>query len=119
MATFSKLKLSGSSDGRQIKVVATSSPGTTIHTAVAGVTEGIFDEIWLYAYNSHSADVLLTLQWGGTASPDDDVKVSIPYQQGRFLVVAGEILQNTTLLRAYATVGSVILISGYVNAIRA
>ncbi len=39
MATFSKTKLSGSTDGKQIKVVATSTPGTTIHTGVSGTTD--------------------------------------------------------------------------------
>ncbi len=119
MATYSKLKLSGSTDGKNIKVVATSSAGTTIHTAVSGTTAGIFDEIWIYAYNSHTADVLLTIQWGGTTSPDDDIKVTIPYQQGQFLIIPGEILQNSLIVKAYAAVANVITIGGYVNAIRA
>jgi len=50
-----KRKLSGSTDGKPIKVVATATAGTTIHTAVAGTTAGTFDEIWLYAYNGHSS----------------------------------------------------------------
>ena len=33
MATFTKLKLSGSTDGKAIKVAATATAGTTIHTA--------------------------------------------------------------------------------------
>ena len=38
MATFSKILLSGGTTGKNIKVVATSSAGTTIHTAVAGTS---------------------------------------------------------------------------------
>jgi hypothetical protein len=34
MATFSKRILSGSTDGKAIKVVQTATAGTTIHTAV-------------------------------------------------------------------------------------
>jgi hypothetical protein len=50
MATFSKIVLSGSTDGRMIKVAATATAGTTIHTGSATATT--FDEIWLYAVNS-------------------------------------------------------------------
>jgi hypothetical protein len=45
MATFSKLVLSGSTDGRMVLVAATATLGTTIHTAHA--TDQ--DEIWLWA----------------------------------------------------------------------
>ncbi len=38
MATYSKVLLSGSTNGKQIKVAATATPGTTIHTAVTGTT---------------------------------------------------------------------------------
>jgi hypothetical protein len=48
MATFSKLVLSGSTDGKLIKVVPTATAGTTIHTGSATATT--FDEVWLYAH---------------------------------------------------------------------
>src|SRR5512139_1683053 len=80
MATAVKRKLSGSTDGRGIKVVATASAGTTIHTAVAGTTAGTFDEIWLYAYNSDSVARLLTIEFGGTTAPDDNIKVTLASQ---------------------------------------
>ena len=48
MATFTKLKLSGSTDGKQIKVSQTATAGTTIHTAHATS----LDEVWLWAVNS-------------------------------------------------------------------
>jgi hypothetical protein len=53
MATFSKVLLSGSTNGASVLVAATSTPGTTIHTAVSGTSS--LDEIWLYADNSSSA----------------------------------------------------------------
>lgn len=117
MASAVKRKLSGSTDGLGIKVVATASSGTTIHTAVAGTTAGTYDEIWLYAYNSDSSDRLLTIQYGGTATPDDDIKVTVPFQQGVMLVVPGLILQNAAVVRAYAAAANVIIIYGFVNAI--
>jgi hypothetical protein len=49
MATFTKKKLSGSTDGKAIKVTGTDTAGAvTVHTSVAGTTVGTFDEIWLY-----------------------------------------------------------------------
>jgi hypothetical protein len=116
MATFTKIKLSGSTDGRGIKVVATTSPGTTIHTATSSTTTG-WDEVWLYAYNSDTVSRLLTIQQGGTTSPDDDIKVTIPPQSGLVLVVSGLILQNSSVVRAYAAAANVITIQGYVNRI--
>jgi hypothetical protein len=50
MATFSKELLSGSTNGKAIKVAETATAGTTIHTAVSGTAS--FDEVWLYAHNS-------------------------------------------------------------------
>lgn len=112
-----KIKLSGSTDGRGIKVVATGSPGTTIHTSVAGTTAGTFDEIFLFAYNSDTVTRNLTVQFGGTTSPDDDIYQSIPSKQGLTLVVPGLILQNGTIVKAYADAANVITIQGYCNQI--
>ena len=47
MATFTKKILSGSTDGKSIKVAATATAGTTIHTGSATVTT--LDEVWIYA----------------------------------------------------------------------
>ena len=55
-----KTILTGSTDGKLIKVVATSTAGTTIHTAEASNK----DEVHLYAYNNHTADVKLTIEFG-------------------------------------------------------
>jgi hypothetical protein len=117
MATAVKRKLSGSTDGRGIKVVATATAGTTIHTAVAGTTAGTYDEITLYAYNGHTAAVVLTLEMGGVTVPDDNCVITISSKTGRTLVIAGEILQNGCVVRAFAATANVIVITGYVNAI--
>lgn len=119
MATFSKQLLSGSTNGRPIKVVATASTGTTIHAT--GTSASILDEVWLYAYNSHTSAVVLTIQFGGTSTPDDDIKISIPSQSGLTLIVPGLILRGTgsaaTTVAAYAETANVITLSGYVNRI--
>ena len=113
MATYSKQLLSGSTNGKQIKVVATSGTGTQIHTAVAGTTG--LDEVWLYAMNTDTTSRKLTIQWGGTTSPDDLIELTIPAESGYTLVVPGMLIQNSLVIRAFAATANVIVIGGYVN----
>lgn len=117
MATVVKRKLSESTDGKAIKIAATSTAGTAIHTAVAGTTAGTFDEIWLWAFNSHTADVVLTVEFGGADAPDQNIVVAIPYKAGLVPVVPGFILQNEATVKAFAGTTNVITITGFVNAI--
>ena len=120
MATFSKQILSGSTDGKAIKVAATASAGTTIHTG--STTTTTLDEVWLYAVNTSASDVKLTIEWGGTASPDDHIEYTVKAENGLYLIVPGLILKgNATALvvRAFAATANVICISGYVNRITA
>lgn len=117
MPTFTKQKLSGSTNGRMIKLAATASPGTTIHTAVAGTTVGTFDEIWLYAVNNGGGTHLVTVEFGGTTSPDDRITLYVPNYSGLVCIVPGLILQNGTVVRAFAATTNVVSIGGYVNAI--
>lgn len=113
MATFSKLKLSGSTDGKQIKVVATATAGTTIHTAHATS----LDEIWLWAVNSDTTARKLTIEWGEATAPDGNIEVTVPAESGYMLVVPGLLLTNSLVVKAFAATANVILINGYVNRI--
>jgi hypothetical protein len=115
MATYTKALLSGSTNGKGIKVVQTATAGTTIHTAVSGTSD--VDEVWLYAFNSHNADVMLTIEWGGVTDPDDIVEVTIPSQAGWVPIVPGFLLQNSLIIRAFASTANVVTIQGWVNAI--
>lgn len=119
MATFSKVLLSGSTQGKAIKVAATASTGTTIHAT--GTSSSIIDEVWLYAYNSSASAVTLTIQYGDTTAVDNDIKLSIPATAGLTLVVPGLTLTGTgsaaNTVYAYAGTTNVITISGYVNRI--
>lgn len=115
MATYTKNKLSGSTNGKQIKVVATATTGTTIHTAVAGTSS--WDEIWIYAVNSHTANILLTIEWGETTAPDGNIQLTIPAQSGFIEVIPGLILQNGLVVTAFAGTANKILINGFVNSI--
>lgn len=113
--TVTKALLSGSTNGKGIKVVAVATAGTLIHTAVSGTSS--MDEIWIYAYNGHTADVVLTLEWGEATVPDGNSIITIPSKQGRYLIVDGRLLQNSLVVRAFASVANVIVIDGFVNSI--
>lgn len=113
--SYSKNKLSGSTNGKGIKVVQTATAGTTIHTATASTTG--FDEVYLYAYNGHTADVVLTIEWGEATVPDGNIIVTIPFKQGRFLVVDGRLINNSLVIKAFAGTANVIIIDGFVNEI--
>lgn len=115
MATYAKTLLSESINGKQIKVVATATPGTTIHTAVSGTSA--LDEIWIYAVNSGGSPVKLTLEWGEATAPDGNIELTLPAEQGFILVVPGLLLQNSLVLKAFAGTANVILINGFVNRI--
>jgi hypothetical protein len=116
MATFSKVLLSGSTTGKGIKVAATATAGTTIHTAVSGTAS--IDEIWLYANNTSSAAVKLTLEWGEATAPDGNIEITIGAEgTGLVLISAGLLLQNSLVVKAFAATANVINIFGYVNRI--
>jgi hypothetical protein len=112
MATFSKLPLSGSTNGTGILVSASATPGTLIHTAVSGTSS--YDEVWLYCQNTASATVALDIEYGGTAVKDL-IELNIPGESGLVLVVPGLFLNNSLVVRAFAATASVLSIHGYVN----
>jgi len=113
MATYTKEFLSGSTNGRQVKVAATATAGTLIHTAHATAK----DEIWLWAVNSDTTPRKLTIEFGGTTAPDDLIELTIPAEAGLLMVVPGLILSNSLVVRAFCASANVVTISGYVNRI--
>jgi len=119
MATYTKVLLSESTQGQPITVVATASTGTTIHKT--GVSASVIDEVWLYANNTSTSPVLLTVQFGGTASPQNSKPITLAPQSGDVLIVAGLPIRgndSTELyIYAFAATASVITISGYINRI--
>ena len=114
MATFTKVKLSGSTNGRGIAVAATATLGTTIHTAHATA----LDEIWLYANNIHSSAVTLTVEFGGVTSTSDLIQQSIAVTpSGLVLVVAGLLVTGSVVVTAFAGTANKIELFGFVNRI--
>lgn len=108
MATFAPVHASSSTDGRMIKVVATATPGTALHTAVAGASD--FDEIVISAMNSDTVTRLLTIELGDVTDPDDLIEMAIPPQDGFHIVVPkGTVRMNGGVtIAAFAAAANVI-----------
>lgn len=119
MATFTKEKLSGSTDGRAIKVVQTATAGTLIHTGSSTAT--VYDEIWLYAQNTDTTARKLTIEWGGVSAPDDLIELTVPAESGLVLVAPGLLIKGNAstalIVRAFCATANVVTIHGFVNRI--
>ena len=111
--TISRQLLSGSTNGRGVKVAATATPGATIHTAHATS----LDEVWLWCVNTDTAARKLTVEFGGTTSPDDLIEVAIPSESGLVLVSPGLTVTGGVVVRAFAATANVLVVMGHVNRI--
>lgn len=111
---FSHEVLSGSTHGLGVVIAATATPGTTIHTAIAGTTSR--DEVWLWAVNNDAdgetrtltvefGDVLATSGW----------QVPIPAAAGPVLICAGFPARNGEVIAAYADEANDCQVFGYVH----
>jgi hypothetical protein len=121
MATFTKLALQPAGTtgtGLGVKVAATATAGTAIHTA--STTTTTIDEIWLYAVNTSTSSVKLTIEWGEATAPDGNIEVTVLPEAGLVTVIPGLLLQgNATarVVRAFAATANVIVLHGFVNRI--
>jgi len=111
--TVSRIPLSGSTHGRGIKIAATATAGTLVHTATTSATD--CDVITLYAHNSSGSAVNLTIEFGGVSSPDDLIVLSIPAQSGLTLILPDLVIRNTLVVRAFAGTTNVVMVQGFVN----
>jgi hypothetical protein len=101
--------LSGSTNGMPIKVVATATPGTLLHTAHATS----IDQIWVYLTNTDSSSRLVTLEWGDATTPDHHIQQTVNPGES-ILAVPGALLTNSLTVRAFAAAANVITAWGYV-----
>jgi hypothetical protein len=116
MATYSRQLLSGSTNGKPIKVAATATPGTAVHTATS---DSGFDEVYLWVTNTSGGAVALTVEFGGATDPDCLIvkAYSIPANSPPIPVVTGQVLNGGLTVKAFAASANVLLLSGYVNRI--
>lgn len=113
MASMTRRILSGATNGRPIGVVATTSPGTTIHAP--GATT--IDMVTVLAKNHATTARQLLLGWGGT-STQDEIIVTIPAQDGLYMIADNLPINGTTAtIHAYATATNGLCILGYVDRI--
>ena len=114
MPIMSKEILSGSTNGRGKKVTGTDTSGAvTLHTVTSGGSGADIDEIFIYATNTSASQVKLTIEFGGTTSPDDHIVANIPAET-TVLVVPGLILKGGVVVEAFAGTGNVITCHGFV-----
>lgn len=110
MATIGHL--SSSTDGAGIKIAATSTAGTTLHTAVAATDQ--IDEVTIWLYNSHTSAVAVTFEIGGTTDPDNHMVLTIPADSGLYLALDGLPIQNSKTIAAFAGTANVVIATGRV-----
>jgi hypothetical protein len=110
------IPFSGSTQGKPVKVAATATPGTTIHTT--GVSATVIDRVFLWAFNSDTVDRVLTIEFGGATAPDQNIVVNIPFKSGLVLVIDGLILLGdgaaALTVKAFCPTTNVVTVSGYV-----
>ena len=114
-----KIPFSSSTQGQGIKVAATATAGTAVHTTGASAT--VIDEVWLYLFNSDSVDRIATIEFGGATAPDQNIVLTVPTKGGLILAVPGLILLGNgsvaLTVKVFAAAANVITVSGYVNRI--
>lgn len=111
MATVTFLgDMSAQTDGRAVKVAATATAGTLLHTASATGQ----DILKVWAQNTSASAVKLTLEWGAATAPDDNVEVTVPPESGPILVVDRRVIGNSLTVKAFAATADVITCWGEV-----
>ena len=115
MATYEKIKLSESTDGRGIGI---GTSATAIHNSASGTTS--WDEIWLWVTNNDilNADEVLTIYWGDSPTRANSIEENITISTGLKLVISGLILQNGESVSGFGDNDpSALTVFGYVNRI--
>ena len=110
MSTLTKEFLSASTNGRGIKIAATATAGTLLHTAHASAK----DKVWVYLSNTSASDVVASIEFGGTTSPDDIVKVTVPAAK-TILAIPGLIVSGGLAVRCFAAAANVLSAFGEVD----
>lgn len=106
------LKLSGSTDGKGVKVAATATPGTLIHTAHATNLDVLM--LWAVNQDADNETRSLTIEWGGVTTPDNIFVTPIAAKAGLIVVVDRLLLTNSLVVRAFADEADDVIIYGHV-----
>ena len=110
---YKEIPLSHSTDGKGILISGTNTAGAVdIHTATSDTVK--VDQIFGYAQNNHTGDVVLSLEYGENTGAKA-IKVTLPAQKGLQLVLPGIVLRNSAIIKAFASVANVVTIFGSVG----
>ena len=116
MPVFSGAVLSSSTNGKPIPVAATSTPGTSIHTAAASG----YEEVYLWATNVTASAATWTVEWGGVTDPGDHLvkAYSIPANSLPVPIALGQRISGGVSIKAFSGTASALNITGYVNRVQ-
>jgi hypothetical protein len=119
MADTIWLPLSGSTDGKPIKIVAAASPGTLIHTAclsASNARDTTLDEVHLWVGNQTGGAQTITVEWGGPTNPDDRTTTaySVAINALPIKIVDGLVLRNGLTIKAFSNLTNTLTVFGYV-----
>lgn len=114
MATVTRRPLSASNDYRGVLIAATSTPGTTLHTAAAVAATVGADELYIWVNNFDTEGRLVTFEWGGVTSPTDLMTFYVPAKTN-LLCIGGQNITNSLVVRAFAAVTNLLVATGYCN----
>jgi hypothetical protein len=111
-----KRELSGSVDGKGIVLGSGSPSDTVVHEGVVSAVDGTYDEVWLFGYNSHTADVIVTIEWGDAVVPRVITLEPGGGYKGLIPLIPGLLIRNNDVV-AKASVPDVVIIDGFVHRI--
>jgi hypothetical protein len=125
MGTYSKILLSGSTDGQGIPVTGTAvTIRTLVHTGISDTGDG-FDEVYVYAQNSATTKSILKFTIAVTGGASNVTAAifgyeltaggDVVYTGGLILVVPGLMMRNAKALTAFATANARVNLHGYVH----
>lgn len=107
------VKLSGSTDGKGIKVTGTSSAAdVTVHTAHATALDLV--SLWAVNQDADNETRVLTLAWGGETDPDNLITVQVPPRNGPVLVADRLPITNSLVIGAWADEANDVMLYGVV-----
>lgn len=112
MAIMTAIPLSSSSGGRPVPIIATSSPGTTIHTL--STATGVVEEVYLDIYNITATGATLQLEAGSTATLGI-ISIFFNGNSMQRVLAGARYLAATGAISAYATATNVFQALGGVN----
>lgn len=106
----------GTTNGNMVSITQTATAGNNLHTAIAGTNH--IDEVYVYACNIHTADVVLTFEIDGTAAANQ-MTYTVPHGDGFHLVLPGIRLENAGTVAAFAgttaVINCIVVVNRYID----